>query len=158
MKFYIELCVSFVVGLLAFFIGSQDLTDALVWFLLPIIICMLYEKNSKESYISKDIKDLAKHLNDIKSVNTEIYELYNAEINNINKKIKNSINSKLFIYSYTPDLKLYKIVCAQLMEQFNGIEERDFFMQLLNVIEKRLNGSLTMTKYPEYFYHNYMIN
>lgn len=130
MKLYakiIELFVSLVFGILAYFIGSRDLTDALVWFLLPIIVCMLFVNNSKESYVSKDIKDLAKHLHEIKTINPEIFGLYNAEIKNIDKKIKNSINSKLFIYSYTPDLMLYKIVCDQLMEQFNGIEERDFF-------------------------------
>lgn len=124
---YIEFFVSLIIGILAYYLGSKDLTDALVWFLFPIIVCMLLKKDLEEPYVSKDIKDLAMHLDNIKSINPEIYELYNAEINNIHKKINNSINSKLFTYSYTPDLKLYKIVCAQLMKQFSGIEERDFF-------------------------------
>lgn len=124
---YIELFVSLGIGVLAYFRGSQNLTEALVWFLFPIIVCMLLKKDSEEPYISKEIKDLALQLDNIKKINPEIYELYSAELGNIHEKIGNCMNSKLFIYSYTPDLKLYKIVCSQLMKQFNGIDERDFF-------------------------------
>lgn len=124
---YIEFFISLVFGVLAYFCGSQNLTEALVWFLFPIIVCMLLKKDSEEPYISKEIKDLALQLDNIRLINPEIYELYNAELGNIHEKIGNCLNSKLFIYSYTPDLKLYKIVCSQLMKQFGGIDGRDFF-------------------------------
>ena len=124
---YIEFFISLIFGTIAYFCGSQNLTEALVWFLFPIIVCMLLKKDSNESYISKEIKDLALQLDHIRLINPEIYELYNAELGNIHEKIGDCINSKLFVYSYTPDLKLYKIVCSQLMKQFSGIDDRDFF-------------------------------
>ncbi len=124
---YIEFSVSLVIGLLAYILGSQSLTDALVWFLFPIIVCLLLKKDSEEPYITKQIKDLAVLLDKIEMINPEIYELYNAELGNIYEKISTCMNNKLFIYSYTPDLKLYKLVCAQLMKQFSGTVDKDFF-------------------------------
>lgn len=125
----IEVIVSVIIAAIAYFVGSNNLSEALVWFLFPLIICSIFKKEDfkKEIPISDEIENLACQLNNVNQLNTEIYELYCAELNNLLKKVESCFHNKLFEYSYTPDLRLYESVCLQLMNQFKGNKENDFF-------------------------------
>lgn len=125
----IEVIVGVIIAAIAYFVGSNNISEALVWFLFPLIICSIFKKEDfkKEIPISDEIENLACQLNNVNQLNTEIYELYCAELNNLLKKVESCYYNKLFEYSYTPDLRLYESVCLQLMNQFKGNKENDFF-------------------------------